>query len=404
MSAGSFAAGITRQVHPAVRRVSIFGSTGSIGVNTLDLIAGAADKFAVEVLSANENVALLAEQAIRFGARLAVIGNDAKYAELKSLLAGSSVEAAAGTQALIEAAARPVDWVMLGIVGAAGLAPALAAVRTGAVVALANKEALVCGGDLLLGDVKKFGTTLLPVDSEHNAIFQVFDFDQTERVRRLILTASGGPFLDFTLDQMKHVTRDQALAHPNWDMGAKISIDSATMMNKGLEFIEAVRLFPVPAENIDILVHPQSVIHSMVEYEDGSVLAQMGAPDMRTPISYTLGWPERHSFPAERLDLARIGSLSFQAPDPVRFPSLRLAREALRAGKSAPTVLNASNEIAVEGFLCGRIGFLDIAAVVEECLQRSDFIEHMSIEDIYECDWQSRELATSVMTEFAITV
>lgn len=400
MSVSSLATGMSRRTHPAVRRVSIFGSTGSIGVNTLDLIAGAADKFAVEVLSANENVALLAEQALKFGARLAVIGNPSKYAELKALLAGSTVEAAAGTEALVEAAGRPVDWVMLGIVGAAGLAPTLAAVRTGAVVAIANKEALVCGGDLLLADVKKYGATLLPVDSEHNAIFQVFDFDQVDRVRRLILTASGGPFLGFTLEEMRHVTCDQALNHPNWDMGAKISIDSATMMNKGLEFIEAVRLFPVPARNIDILVHPQSVIHSMVEYEDGSVLAQMGAPDMRTPISYTLGWPERHSFPAERLDLARITTLSFEAPDPVRFPALRLAREALGAGKSAPTVLNAANEVAVHGFLTGRIGFLDIAAVVEECLQRSDFVEQISIEDIFECDRKSRELAHSCMAKF----
>ncbi|WP_334129230.1 1-deoxy-D-xylulose-5-phosphate reductoisomerase [Sneathiella sp.] len=400
MSVSSLATGMSRRPHPAVRRVSIFGSTGSIGVNTLDLIAGAADKFAVEVLSANENVALLAEQALKFGARLAVIGNPSKYAELKALLAGSTVVAAAGTEALVEAAGRPVDWVMLGIVGAAGLAPTLAAVRTGAVVAIANKEALVCGGDLLLADVKKYGATLLPVDSEHNAIFQVFDFDQVDRVRRLILTASGGPFLGFTLEEMRHVTCDQALNHPNWDMGAKISIDSATMMNKGLEFIEAVRLFPVPARNIDILVHPQSVIHSMVEYEDGSVLAQMGAPDMRTPISYTLGWPERHSFPAERLDLARIATLSFEAPDPVRFPALRLAREALGAGKSAPTVLNAANEVAVHGFLTGRIGFLDIAAVVEECLQRSDFVEQISIEDIFECDRKSRELAHSCMAKF----
>ncbi|SRR5690606_38951777 len=400
MSVSSLATGMSRRTHPAVRRVSIFGSTGSIGVNTLDLIAGAADKFAVEVLSANENVALLAEQALKFGARLAVIGNPSKYAELKALLAGSTVEAAAGTEALVEAAGRPVDWVMLGIVGAAGLAPTLAAVRTGAVVAIANKEALVCGGDLLLADVKQYGATLLPVDSEHNAIFQVFDFDQVDRVRRLILTASGGPFLGFTLEEMRHVTCDQALNHPNWDMGAKISIDSATMMNKGLEFIEAVRLFPVPARNIDILVHPQSVIHSMVEYEDGSVLAQMGAPDMRTPISYTLGWPERHSFPAERLDLARIATLSFEAPDPVRFPALRLAREALGAGKSAPTVLNAANEVAVHGFLTGRIGFLDIAAVVEECLQRSDFVEQISIEDIFECDRKSRELAHSCMAKF----
>jgi 1-deoxy-D-xylulose-5-phosphate reductoisomerase len=379
------------------RNVSIFGSTGSVGVNTLDLIAGAPGKFSVDVLTANENVSLLAEQAKQFNASLAVIAEESKYAELKSSLAGSGIDVAAGREALIAAAGRKVDWVMLAIVGAAGLAPALAAVRTGSIIAIANKEALVCSGDLVLGDAEKYGATLLPVDSEHNAIFQVLEFDQIDNVERLILTASGGPFLDFTLDQMKTVTREQALAHPNWDMGAKISIDSATMMNKGLEYIEAVRLFPVDPEKVDILVHPQSVIHSMVEYRDGSVLAQMGAPDMRTPISYTLGWPERHSFPAERLNLAKTGSLTFCEPDTVKFPAIRLAREALNTGKSAPTTLNASNEVAVQGFLTGKIGFLDIAAVVEECLNRAEVVELASIEDIFECDRQSRELARVVM-------
>ncbi|MFC4270395.1 1-deoxy-D-xylulose-5-phosphate reductoisomerase [Sneathiella chungangensis] len=400
MSLSPAATEISINPRPDVRRVSIFGSTGSIGVNTLDLIAGAPDRFQVEVLTANENAALLAEQALKFGANLAVIGNEAKYRELKSLLSGSGIEVAAGETALSEAASRNVDWVMLGIVGAAGLAPTLAAARAGAIIAIANKEALVCGGDLVLAEVKKYGATLLPVDSEHNAIFQVLDFDQIENVSRLVLTASGGPFLDFSIDEMKTVTRDQALAHPNWDMGAKISIDSATMMNKGLEFIEAVRLFPVPAEQIDILVHPQSVIHSMVEYSDGSVLAQMGAPDMRTPISYTLGWPERHGFAAERLDLAKIGSLTFQAPDLVKFPAIRLAREALSTGKSAPTVLNASNEVAVHGFLEDRIGFLDIAAVVEESLARAPITELTSIEDIFECDRQSREQAQIIMASY----
>jgi 1-deoxy-D-xylulose-5-phosphate reductoisomerase len=366
-------------------------------VNTLDLIAGAPGKFSVDVLTANENVSLLAEQAKQFNASLAVIADESKYAELKSSLAGSGIDVAAGREALIAAAGRKVDWVMLAIVGAAGLAPALAAVRTGSIIAIANKEALVCSGDLVLGDAEKYGATLLPVDSEHNAIFQVLEFDQIDNVERLILTASGGPFLDFTLDQMKTVTREQALAHPNWDMGAKISIDSATMMNKGLEYIEAVRLFPVDPEKVDILVHPQSVIHSMVEYRDGSVLAQMGAPDMRTPISYTLGWPERHSFPAERLNLAKTGSLTFFEPDTVKFPAIRLAREALNTGKSAPTTLNASNEVAVQGFLTGKIGFLDIAAVVEECLNRAEVVELASIEDIFECDRQSRELARVVM-------
>ncbi|MDF2368669.1 1-deoxy-D-xylulose-5-phosphate reductoisomerase [Sneathiella sp.] len=397
MSLSAAAANTSPNAKSDVRRVSIFGSTGSVGVSTLDLIAGAPGKFSVDVLTANENVELLAEQARQFGAGLAVIADESKYAELKSFLAGSGVEVAAGREALIAAAGRKVDWVMLAIVGAAGLAPALAAIRTGSIIALANKEALVCSGDLVLGDVKKYGATLLPVDSEHNAIFQVLDFDQIDSVERLVLTASGGPFLDFSLDQMKSVTRAQALAHPNWDMGAKISIDSATMMNKGLEYIEAVRLFPVAPEKIDILVHPQSVIHSMVEYRDGSVLAQMGAPDMRTPISYTLGWPERHSFPAERLNLAKTGSLTFCEPDTVRFPAIRLAREALNTGKSAPTTLNASNEVAVQGFLSGEIGFLDIAAVVEECLTRAKLVELASIEDIFECDRQSREIARTVI-------
>ena len=404
MSSSPVARSISPTQRLGKRSVSIFGSTGSIGVNTLDLISAAPEKFTVEVLSANENVTLLATQARQFGAKRAVIANEAKYAELKLLLSGSAIEAAAGRDALIEAASCKVDWVMLGIVGAAGLAPTLAAVKTGAIIAIANKEALVCGGDLVLADVKKYGATLLPVDSEHNAIFQVLDFDQIDKVERLVLTASGGPFLDFSLDQMKSVTRDQALAHPNWDMGAKISVDSATMMNKGLEFIEAVRLFPVSPAQIDILVHPQSVIHSMVEYRDGSVLAQMGAPDMRTPISYTLGWPERHDFKAERLDLAKVGSLTFLDPDPVKFPALRLAREALNTGKSAPTILNASNEVAVHGFLNGEIRFLDIASIVEECLNRASITELTAIEDIFECDAQSRDLARSVMTSISTKV
>ena len=401
MGSSQAAADISATSVPGVRRVSIFGSTGSVGVNTLDLISAASNKFQVEVLTANENVGLLAEQAKGLGARLAVIADESLFGELKSLLSGTGIEVAAGRQALIEAASIKVDWVMSAIVGAAGLAPTLAAIRTGAIIALANKEALVCGGDLVLEDVKKYGATLLPVDSEHNAIFQVLDFDQIDNVERLILTASGGPFLNLTYDQMKDVSKDQALAHPNWDMGAKISVDSATMMNKGLELIEAVRLFPVASDKIDILVHPQSVIHSMVEYRDGSVLAQMGAPDMRTPISYTLGWPERYSFKAERLDLAKIASLTFLGPDPVKFPALRLAREALRAGKSAPTILNASNEVAVQGFLAGTIKFLDIISVVEESLKRAPVVEVSSIDDIFENDRRGREIARTVMKSFS---
>ncbi|MCR9213649.1 MAG: 1-deoxy-D-xylulose-5-phosphate reductoisomerase [Proteobacteria bacterium] len=384
------------------RRISIFGSTGSVGVSTLELIGQTPDKFSVEVLTANENFTLLAQQAKQFKASTVVIGNDELYRELKELLADTDVEVLAGRQALIDVASLEVDWVMAAIVGAAGLAPTLAAIRTGALIALANKESLVCGGDLVLDDVRKFGATLLPVDSEHNAIFQVLDFNQVENLQRLVLTASGGPFLDLSYDEMKEVSIDQALTHPNWDMGAKISIDSATMMNKGLELIEAEHLFPVSESEIDILVHPQSIIHSMVEYRDGSMLAQMGSPDMRTPISYALGWPDRHGFEADRLDLATIGSLTFLNPDPVKFPALRLAREALKTGKSAPASLNAANEVAVQGFLQGQIKFLDIASVVEETLLNAPVVDFSSVEDIFENDRQGRRIAKNIMsTQFS---
>lgn len=382
------------------RRVSVFGSTGSVGINTLELIAGSIEDFQVEVLTANENISLLAQQARDVGARLAVVANEDYFKQLKDLLADTDIEVAAGPEALVEAGARTVDWVMAAIVGAAGLAPTIAAIQTGAIIALANKESLVCGGSLVLDNVRKFGATLLPVDSEHNAIFQVLDFNQIDNVERLILTASGGPFLDLGYEEMRLVSREQALAHPNWDMGAKISIDSATMMNKGLELIEAAHLFPIPAEKIDILVHPQSIIHSMVEYRDGSVLSQMGSPDMKTPISYTLGWPDRHQFAADRLDLAKIGSLTFLNPDPIRFPAMRLARNALKTGKSAPTTLNAANEIAVKGFLDGKLGFLDICSVVEETLQRSKIVELSSIEEIIDTDRLGREQAFSIVKEF----
>ncbi len=380
------------------RKVSIFGSTGSVGVSTLQLIDQTPDKFDVEVLTANENFSLLAKQARQFEARRVVIGNDACYSDLKEALADTEIEVLAGRQALIDAASLEVDWVMAAIVGAAGLAPTLAAIRTGALIALANKESLVCGGDLVLEDVRKYGASLLPVDSEHNAIFQVLDFNQVDNLERLVLTASGGPFLDLTYGQMKDVSINQALAHPNWDMGAKISIDSATMMNKGLELIEAEHLFPVSEERIDILVHPQSIIHSMVEYRDGSMLAQMGSPDMRTPISYALGWPDRHGFEAERLDLATIGSLTFLNPDPVKFPALRLAREALKTGNSAPATLNAANEVAVQGFLQGQIKFLDIASVVEETLSNAPLVKFSSVEDIFENDRQGRGIAKTIMS------
>ncbi|MGQ9371404.1 1-deoxy-D-xylulose-5-phosphate reductoisomerase [Azospirillum sp. A39] len=350
------------------RRVTVLGSTGSVGTQTIDLIARAPDGFAVEALTANRNVALLAQQARSLRARLAVVADPDRYGELKAALSGTGIAAAAGPAAVAEAAARPADWVMAAIVGAAGLEPVLAAVRRGACVAFANKEVLVCAGALMMEEVRAHGATLLPVDSEHNAIYQCFDFARPDRVRRLILTASGGPFRTADRETMAAATPEQAVAHPTWDMGAKISVDSATMMNKGLEIVEAHFLFAVPEERIDVLVHPQSVVHSLVEYVDGSVLAQLGTPDMRTPIAHALAWPDRMETPARRLDLAAAASLTFEAPDPRRFPALRLARVALQSGGAAPTILSAANEVAVEAFLKRRIGFLDIARIVEETL------------------------------------
>ncbi|KAA0575300.1 1-deoxy-D-xylulose-5-phosphate reductoisomerase [Azospirillum sp. Sh1] len=352
----------------APRSVTILGSTGSVGTQTVDLVSRDPERFPVEALTANRNVSLLAQQARQLNARLAVVADPAAYAELKSLLSGTGIEVAAGSEAVAAAAERPADWVMAAIVGAAGLEPTLAAVRRGAIVAFANKEVLVCAGALMMEEVKAHGATLLPVDSEHSAIYQVFDFDRTDSVARLILTASGGPFRTRDRAFMAAATREQAVAHPTWDMGAKISVDSATMMNKGLELIEAHFLFGIPEERIDVLVHPQSVIHSLVEYVDGSVLAQLGTPDMRTPIAYALGWPARIATPAERLDLVKAATLTFEAPDPVRFPALRLARAALQSGGGAPTILSAANEVAVQAFLDRRIGFLDIERIVEETL------------------------------------
>ncbi|AWU93483.1 1-deoxy-D-xylulose-5-phosphate reductoisomerase [Azospirillum ramasamyi] len=355
-------------VPDAPRSVTILGSTGSVGTQTVDLVARDPERFPVEALTANRNVALLAKQARDLRARLAVVADPAAYAELKDLLSGTGIEVAAGAEAVAAAAERPADWVMAAIVGAAGLEPTLAAVRRGAIVAFANKEVLVCAGALMMEEVKAHGATLLPVDSEHSAIYQVFDFGRTDSVARLILTASGGPFRTRDRAFMAAATREQAVAHPTWDMGAKISVDSATMMNKGLELIEAHFLFGIPEERIDVLVHPQSVIHSLVEYVDGSVLAQLGTPDMRTPIAYALGWPARIATPAERLDLVKAATLTFEAPDPVRFPALRLARAALQSGGGAPTILSAANEVAVQAFLDRRIGFLDIERIVEETL------------------------------------
>ena len=380
-----------------VRRITVLGSTGSVGCNTLDLIERNRERYEVEALTANSNVALLIEQARRLRPRQAVIADDKHYATLKEALSGTGIETGAGHAAVIEAADRPADWVMAAIVGAAGLRPTLAAVRRGTVVALANKECLVSAGRLMIREVAKAGATLLPVDSEHSAIFQLFDFERREAIEKIILTASGGPFRNMSVGEMEAVTPAQAVRHPNWSMGPKISIDSATMMNKGLELIEAHHLFGLPAERIEILVHPQSVVHSLVAYVDGSVLAHLGSPDMRTPIAYALGWPRRMHAPAARLDLAKLGQLSFEAPDFERFPSLRLAQEALRAGGTATTVLNAANEVAVQAFLDSAIGFGTIARTVEAVLSAMSFTEADSLEAVAAADASAREMASRLI-------
>ncbi|MGE4561996.1 MAG: 1-deoxy-D-xylulose-5-phosphate reductoisomerase [Rhodospirillales bacterium] len=379
------------------RRVSILGSTGSVGANTVDLIKRQPDAFIVEALTANRNATRLAEQARELNARFAVVADLSKYTELKDALAGSNVEVAAGAEAILEAAGRPADWVMASIVGAAGLEPTLTAVRRGATVGLANKECLVSAGDIFIRELRASRATLLPVDSEHSAIFQVFDFDQPEKIERIILTASGGPFRELSLKEMETVTPEHAVAHPNWDMGAKISVDSATMMNKGLELIEAYYLSPVDKDKIEILVHPQSIIHSMVDYIDGSVLAQLGSPDMRTPIAYALAWPERMATPAPRLDLAEVGALSFEPPDPVRFPALRLAREALQMGGAAPTLLNAANEVAVHSFLAGKLEFLGISRVVEKTLERASVKTIKDLTEVAAADSEARQIAEGLI-------
>ena len=381
------------------KRVTILGSTGSVGTNTIDLIERDPGAFQVEVLTANKNVDLLADQARRLNARLAVVADENSYDALKKALAGTPVKVAAGRAALIEAASIPSDWVMAAIVGAAGLEPTMAAVRRGTLVALANKECLVCAGSLMTEEVAAHGATMLPVDSEHNAIFQVFDFENPAAIERIILTASGGPFRTTSLEDMKIVTPAQAVAHPNWDMGAKISVDSATMMNKGLELIEAYHLFHLPEDRIDILVHAQSIIHSMVSYVDGSVLAQLGTPDMRTPISYTLAWPDRMAAPSKRLDLCEIGQSTFEAPDYERFPAIRLAREALKTGGAAPTILNAANEEAVHAFLDGRIEFLDITKIVEAALEIISAVALASLDDVYSIDGEARDVARGLIEQ-----
>ena len=382
------------------RTVTILGATGSVGGSTLDLIARAPERYDVLALTAHRDVEGLAKAARQVGARRAVIADESCHAALAEALSGSGIEAAAGEGAILEAAAAGADWTMAAIVGCAGLAPTMEAIRGGKTVAFANKEALVSAGTLMTGAARASGATILPVDSEHNAIFQCFDAERPAGVRRIILTASGGPFRDKSLAEMRGMTPAQAVAHPNWSMGAKISVDSATLMNKGLELIEAFHLFPLPADAFNVVIHPQSVIHSLVEYVDGSFLAQLGAPDMRIPIAYTLAYPERMETPCERLDLVKIGSLDFHAPDLERFPALALAQEALRAGGARPAILNAANEIAVEAFLSNEIGFLDIATISAETLQCCDPPSPGSVVEVLEVDRQARGAAQAIKRRF----
>jgi 1-deoxy-D-xylulose-5-phosphate reductoisomerase len=376
-----------------MRVVSVLGSTGSVGTQTVELLAAEPGRFQVRALVGGRNAALLAEQAVALGAERAVIAEESAYGRLKEALAGSGVKAAAGRQAVIEAAALPADWTMAAITGAAGLEPTLAAIRHGGAIALANKEALVCAGTVMLDAVRAHNATLLPVDSEHNAIFQAMADGNRAAVEKIVLTASGGPFRTATLDEMARADPATALRHPVWSMGAKISIDSATMMNKGLELIEAARLFGLDESAIEVLVHPQSVVHGMVQYRDGSVLAQLGSPDMRVPIAHSLAWPERMATPAPRLDLAALARLDFAAPDPKRFPALELARAALRAGGGAAATLSAANEVAVAAFLAGRIGFLDIAGIAGEVMAALGAPRAETLEAVLALDAEARRRA-----------
>ncbi|WP_417770267.1 1-deoxy-D-xylulose-5-phosphate reductoisomerase [Stappia sp.] len=381
-------------------RLTVLGATGSIGTSTLDLVARDPERFEVVAVTANGRAEELARLAVRVRARHAVVADPAAHGALKAALAGSGITVAAGAQAVREAAALPADMVVAAIVGAAGLEPTLAAVARGTTIALANKECLVCAGDLFMRAAREASATILPVDSEHNAVFQVLERGNVDQVEKLILTASGGPFRTCTLEEMRTVTPEQALRHPNWSMGARISIDSATMMNKGFEIIEARHLFPLRPDQIDVLVHPQSVVHGMVQYRDGSLLAQLGAPDMRTPIAHCLAWPARMGTPAERLDLAALGTLTFEAPDPFRFPALRLAREAMAAGTAATAALNAVDEVMVEAFLARRAGYLDIVATAERVLERmggmAGFGEMTCIDDVFAVDETARRLAGEI--------
>jgi len=388
------------------RSITILGATGSIGASTIDLIRRMPERYRVESVSARRNAAALGKIAREIGARHAVIADPAAYDDLKDALSGSHVEAAAGENALVEAAQRPADWVMAAISGSVGLKPTLAAVERGVTVALANKECLVCAGDLFMRRAAITGATVLPVDSEHNAIFQALGSGHRSDVRRAILTASGGPFRTWSMDAIKAATPEQALRHPNWSMGPKVTIDSATLMNKGLELIEAHHLFSLSPDEIDVLVHPQSVVHGLVEFRDGSVVAQLGSPDMRIPIAHCLAWPRRIDGPAARLDLAALQTLTFEEPDLERFPALGLAWRAMETGGAAPTVLNAADEVAVSEFIAGKIPFPAIAALVEATLDvaagRGLFAESEAIESALAVDHMARSLARDLLPEIAV--
>jgi 1-deoxy-D-xylulose-5-phosphate reductoisomerase len=381
----------------APKRLTVLGATGSIGKSTLDLVARNRDRFAVRALTANRNAGALAAMAREFGAEMAVVADDSLYGELKAALAGTAIRAAAGSSGLDEAASMPADMTMAGIIGAAGLQPTFAALASSRRVLLANKECLVAAGAVFMAEVARQQTELIPVDSEHSAIFQALDGSPPDRIHRITLTASGGPFRAWSLEQLQHVTPAQALKHPNWDMGRKITIDSASMMNKGLELIEALHLFPVAAQQLEVVVHPQSIVHSLVSYVDGSVIAQLGVPDMRTPIAYSLAYPARMATPIEALDLARIGQLTFEAPDEERFPALRLARQAMLAGGNAACIMNAANEVAVAAFLDQRIGFLDIAHLCEAAIERVQAVfgdaTPQTLGEVLEIDQTTRLLA-----------
>lgn len=382
------------------KSISILGATGSVGLSTLDLVRKNRDAFKVVALTANNSVDELAALAIEFDVEFAVVGNSAQYDALKQALSDTGIRCGAGEAALVEAAECDSELVMAAIVGAAGLPPTLAAVQRGATIALANKECLVCAGDLFMKEAEANSARILPVDSEHNAIFQVFDFDRPGSVEKIILTASGGPFWKRRGDCLKNVTPEEAIAHPNWSMGPKISVDSATMMNKGLELIEAYHLFPVSPDQIEVVVHPQSIIHSMVQYADGSVLAQLGSPDMRTPIAYALAWPDRMNAPVDRLSLPKNADLTFAEPDLDTFPCLGLAMQSLHHGGAAPIVLNAANEIAVEAFLANQIGFMDISAVVKSALDKSDMKAPQSLSMVFEYDMEVRRTAKSLVKHY----